>query len=364
MLNVYFDPGSHRSLNNKIFEEDAKYHGDDFYSVFRYLKKYCLENGINLNTIDFWTEDKRTEKDIYFCIDHKSFFRRLYWHFRKNQKYPVFGLNKFSKKILFQWEPPIIMPDVYARINKVIKEYDKVYFYNKADFTHRKKNLECQDILMPQSYNEPIQEYWDNTNRKFLVILGTNKSAWPFKKILAQIFSGSRFIYLGYKELFSERIRVIDFFSKKNEIDLYGSGWNRPPFFPYWGYKNSIKKAWRGPVDNRLKKLSEYNFSIVFENSIFPGWVTERIFDSFYSGNIPVYLGAPNIKDLIPDNCFIDMRNFKNFEELRKFLKSLSDSDIKNYRKNILNFFKSEKFRPFTKEYFAETFVKDVKSWK
>lgn len=361
MINLYFDPGSYRYLDNKIFEDNAKYHGDDFFLVFRYLKERCEKEGININTIDLWKKDQAKNSDVYFCIDHKSFLRRVYWHFRKNRKYPIFGLNKFSKKILFQWEPPIIMPDVYSKINKVIKQYNKAHFIDCANFTNKDKNLNCGRFIMPQSYNEPILKYWNNTDRKFLIILGTNKSAWPFKKVLSQLFSDLRFTYLGYKELFSERIKIIDFFSKYKEIDLYGNGWNKAPFFPYWNYKKSVQKVWKGSTNNRLEKLSEYKFSIVLENSAVPGWITERIFDSFYSGNVPVYLGAPDIESYIPKNCFIDMRDFKNYEDLRKFLKSLNDQDVESYRKNIKEFLSSEKFKPFSKEYFAEKIIEYIK---
>jgi hypothetical protein len=57
------------------------------------------------------------------------------------------------------------------------------------------------------------------------------------------------------------------------------------------------------------------------------GWITEKIFDCFYSGTIPVYLGAPDIDDWIRADCFVDMRGFSDFAELRAFLKQLSPAE-------------------------------------
>lgn len=50
---------------------------------------------------------------------------------------------------------------------------------------------------------------------------------------------------------------------------------------------------------------SQYKFIICFENSKTPGYVTEKIFNVFASGSIPIYDGAPNITDYIVPSSFI-----------------------------------------------------------
>ena len=42
-------------------------------------------------------------------------------------------------------------------------------------------------------------------------------------------------------------------------------------------------------------------------------WITEKIFDCFYAGTIPVYLGAPDVARWLPPECFIDMRRFGGY---------------------------------------------------
>ena len=51
------------------------------------------------------------------------------------------------------------------------------------------------------------------------------------------------------------------------------------------------------------------------------------------------------------------MRNFKDYNELRNFLKSLTDKEINNYKRNARQFLESERFKPFAKEHFAKIFV-------
>lgn len=50
---------------------------------------------------------------------------------------------------------------------------------------------------------------------------------------------------------------------------------------------------------------AQYKFIICFENSKTPGYVTEKIFNVFASGSIPIYDGAPNITDYIVPGSFI-----------------------------------------------------------
>ena len=67
-----------------------------------------------------------------------------------------------------------------------------------------------------------------------------------------------------------------------------------------------------------------------------------------------MYWGAPDIEQHIPKECFIDMRQFANYAELRSCLKSISPSEIQGYRESARKFLSSEQFRPFSKEVFVE----------
>jgi hypothetical protein len=50
---------------------------------------------------------------------------------------------------------------------------------------------------------------------------------------------------------------------------------------------------------------AQYKFILCFENSQTPGYVTEKIFNVFASGSIPIYDGAPNITDYIVSGSFV-----------------------------------------------------------
>lgn len=351
MINVYIDPPSYLYLGNELFKAKPRYDRDNILSFWLYLRDYCLERGLNLNTIDFWKEDKPVPKDIYVSFEHKNWLRKLRWHFL-DQRYPTLKLDKFKKKILFQFEPPMVMPEVYLNLDNLVKIYDKIFFACKID------NPKIQYFHYYQTYDRILDRYWRNLERNFLVIINSNKGILNIKKFLTALISTAKTNPFDYKELISERLKAIEFFSKTKEIDLYGLGWDKLPPFPYWILKKTIKKIYKGKADSKYQILSQYNFSICYENSVFPGYISEKIFDCFFAGNIPIYFGAPDIEEYIPKDCFIDMRDFKNYTELRDFLKSLGKAEIENYKEKGRQFLESEKFRPFSKEHFAELFVK------
>jgi hypothetical protein len=65
--------------------------------------------------------------------------------------------------------------------------------------------------------------------------------------------------------------------------------------------------------DTRLATLARYKFTLAFENSIAPDYVTEKFFDPLIAGSVPVYLGAPNVSDFAPaDRCFINVADFSS----------------------------------------------------
>jgi hypothetical protein len=122
----------------------------------------------------------------------------------------------------------------------------------------------------------------------------------------------------------------------------------------------AARSVYKGKVPSKLETLSRYAFSICFENSVLRGWVTEKIFDCLAAGTVPVYWGAPDIGELVDPQTFIDMRTFADYGELGRYLKSLGPRDIQRYRESGREFFRSERFVPFTKQAFTERLARIV----
>ena len=144
---------------------------------------------------------------------------------------------------------------------------------------------------------------------------------------------------------------AIDFFANTDlNFDLYGFGWNRREFQGVLRPLNKISFArdflykphssYRGTVRSKAITFSEYKFSLCFENCEAVGYVTEKIFDSMFSGCIPIYMGCPNIKEEIDPNTFINFRDFSSYKDLYSYLKKMTKNEYIHKINNIIEFYK------------------------
>ncbi|GJP59662.1 hypothetical protein CLOP_g14385 [Closterium sp. NIES-67] len=53
---------------------------------------------------------------------------------------------------------------------------------------------------------------------------------------------------------------------------------------------------------DKLAVIQRYKFSLAFENSCEPDYITEKFWQSLVAGSVPVVVGPPNIADFVPDN--------------------------------------------------------------
>jgi alpha(1,3/1,4) fucosyltransferase len=231
-----------------------------------------------------------------------------------------------SKSVLFLWEPPSVIPENYS---KTLHSYfGKVYTWDD-DLVDNKKYFKF--------YYPEFQPMCDNEI--------------PFndKKLCTQISRNKTSTHPN--ELYSKRKEVVQFYEDKNtdDFDFYGSGW------PDNCYKN-----YKGRLDSK-ECLKGYKFTYCYENiTNINGYVTEKIFDSFHYGCVPIYLGANNIEKYIPKNCFIDRRDFDSDETLYCHLKDMSEEKHNEYINNIKIFLNSDKAYLFTSDHFLEIFKEAV----
>jgi len=224
--------------------------------------------------------------------------------------------------------------------------------------------------MIPEPYDGIVggfEKLWESKERKFLCMISQNKlpTMW-------------------YRELYTERLRLLEHFSLSDSIDLYGIGWDRMPFrvgerrlprhierahravwerLPFTRnhpYEETIRKVWRGQVESKYETMSGYTFAITYENMELDGWINEKIFDAFLVGTVPVFRGAPDVSDYIPEDCFIDGRRFASHAEMEAFLRGLSKLEIDRYRVNAREFMASDAYRPFTKQAFADLILEAI----
>ena len=298
------------------------------------LKKKLNELGHTLDTIDIYD------------IDDYDFF--IFLEYPENQINLIDKLKK-NKKILLLvlLESDIIKPNNYDRNNH--QPFDYIFTW-KEDLID---NVKYFKINSATKFPQDITVRYKDKKKLCTMIVGNKANNSP-------------------KELYSKRLQVLKWFEKKHpeEFDLYGMGWellivknrylnalfNRIKILRKILARKHI--CYRGVVSSKSETLSIYKFSICFENAKdTPGYITEKIMDSLKAGCIPIYWGAPNIKDYIDENCFIDYTSFNNNEELYDYIKSLSELEYNEMILNIVNYFNSERAEHFSIETFVDSII-------
>ncbi len=335
MMRGAFIVGEHL-LKNKIFDEYLniyKYDG----RIYRFiaLKKELQRNKIDLFTQDFFKNEKPD-----FAIFLDDIFK------------DDFNLS-ISKKFLIAFEPPIILAGNHNK-DLLLKKYSKVFTWNDSLVD------DTNFIKFYLSFNLNNIDVPENTVRKKnITMICENKKSYK------------------QNELYSERLKIIKWYEKNDSsnFDLYGRGWNKFVFgrrpFTYLNRFNSIglflkifdKKysVYKGPIQKKNDILKQYNFSFCYENSHnLTGYISEKIFDCFFSYTIPIYKGASNINKLIPKELFINTDDFKDISDLNKYIKSIKDDELIKKRLDIYEYLKSQRVNVFSSEYNAKIIADEI----
>ena len=140
--------------------------------------------------------------------------------------------------------------------------------------------------------------------------------------------------------------------SMGNDIDIYGAeprdAPNRWKEFPNY----------YGRAENKQETLREYNFVIAFENSDYPGYITEKIIEAFKAGAVPLYWGGgAYLRESIPSHCYIDCRD-REAGEVYQMIKNMTQEDIIFFRRAALQFLKSDAADRFTGRYLRREVIK------
>jgi alpha(1,3/1,4) fucosyltransferase len=275
----------------------------------KYLHKWSL---------DFWRSiavSPEVEKIVFFNLinRHRRDFKLSY-------------LPK-DKLVLFLWEPPLILPNMYKERN--LRRFSKIYTWDDDLVDGITYFKFYYPVLQPMLSELPRFE-----DKKLCTFVGTcMKSS---KK----------------ESLYEERKKAIAYFEQIGEegFEFYGRKWEPCAY-----------KSYRGPIADKIQTIKNYRFSICYENSSTRnGYITEKIFDCFAAGCVPIYWGAPNVETYIPKGCFIDRRDFATMDELYVFLKDMTKQEYEGYIERIRAYLNSEQAQLFSLAHFEEIFFEAV----
>jgi len=251
--------------------------------------------------------------------------------------------------------------DIILAIVKANPAVCLVYIPNEPDFVvplHNEKVLPGLPVDLLLTWNDRIVGRFEHVRKQNIgqpVIKPDEIPAIPFadRKFISSIFAYKPPGVTG--TLFDERLNAVEFFSQQAEgMDLFGVGWeaSEQPF---------VKASYRGRCERKIEIQKQYKFSIAFENcGTMPGLITEKIFDCFAAGTVPVYLGAPNVAEYIPSSCYVDFRAFGTYMDLYDYLVHMPEQRYQEYLDAVSEFLDSPQYYSFTSACYAENLSREI----
>jgi hypothetical protein len=236
-----------------------------------------------------------------------------------------------KRLILIAFEPPTIMWDMYEP--KTLALFSRVLTWNDKLVDKCKFFKFCYPYLLPRM---PVIPSF--SEKKFLTMVARYKRS------------------SHANELYTERRRAIRYFDKhpKFGFEFYGVAWPGQKF-----------PTWLGEIpggrDGKLNILKHYRFCICYENmKDVKGYITEKIFDCFAAGVIPIYWGASNIERYIPKNCYLLREDFSSMKSLVAYLQGMKEAEYNQYLANARKFLSSSAAHQFTQEKFIDILIDQI----
>ena len=261
-------------------------------------------------------------------------------------------------------ESPLIARNFYHDIVRYAGRFRHNYQFRGTHARLAVTGTTFHPIVLPMETRTslPLQDW---NKRSYLILINSNKRAvnrdWSNPKaVVRSAASQVRFRFLQVidpwmriREIYVDRIEALRYFSDHSDFVLYGGGWDQ--VIPGFGAKDTqaVRTVWKGQLEYQHKRevMSRFKFALCFENCTFPGYVTEKIFDCFLAGCIPIYFGAPDIVDFVPPQTFVDYRRFRNYADLDRFLREMTESEADHYLEAARDFLTSPAFDKFTVDY-------------
>jgi hypothetical protein len=99
------------------------------------------------------------------------------------------------------------------------------------------------------------------------------------------------------------RMRAIEALREIDQVDVYGLAVGQP-------------------VKDKMSVASQYRFVMCFENDLYPGYVTEKVFHAWATGAVPIWWGLDSHRNLNV-NAFVNFSEMENLQELQHSIQAL-----------------------------------------
>jgi len=233
----------------------------------------------------------------YNCTSNMNYNKHIEWVYDNSSDVSMFidhsipkGMAVCDNKKKYAWvlESKEIIPNI---VEYVKQNYDLLSLHYEAIFTCNKELLSLGPAIKYSITNAVpwVQDRKIHNKYKLVSMISSNKS-----------------MCAGH----NNRLKWVS--KLKNDVDLYGSGFN-------W-------------IDKKEDGLKDYMFSVAIENSSYDTYYTEKITDCFAVGTIPIFYGNKDIGNIFNPNGIIMLDD--NFD-IKSLNSDLYYSKIEAIRENF-----------------------------
>jgi hypothetical protein len=322
-----------RLRDNEPFRPGAGPNNGEFFLPWRRLRDRFASAGVELNTRDV-NAGREVAFELHLNAQHSVTHPRAY---------------------VYLYEDPVVRPINADRAT--LARYRKV-------FTSNENLIDGEHILRLDYPNEltirPMPGFAERD--LFCVLIASNKAL----------------LRPHPRSLHHRRVEAIRFFEAHapQHFVLHGPGWDIPPVGPgvagrlvkrlnewrsRWRTGPPAFPSYRGKIGAKAEVLDRARFSICYENSRgSPGYLTEKIFDCFTSGCVPVYIGTTHAQPPIPAECYIDGDAFATPHDMLAFLEAIDAPRFAQYQAAMRAFLASPQARRFTNQHWCDTLVQTI----
>jgi len=201
-VELYIDPPTHHFLKDRLFDPTfAPQLGDQFLAPYAYLKEFFETRGVAVHTADFLGAQPDGALKVYVSLGRWSEYRKLAGR-------PDVILSAF-----LAMETPVVEPALYRELKHAQHLFRRVYSWSDSASLEPFVGgpLQCLPMRWPQSFESVHEKIWARSGRKFLVMMNANKV--PRYRTPC-------------RELYTERMKAVEYFGRTGDIDLYGRGWD------------------------------------------------------------------------------------------------------------------------------------------
>ena len=148
----------------------------------------------------------------------------------------------------------------------------------------------------------------------------TTKTYWGGKvPLLNELMDGrkinarkKKFVSAFIGKSYPIRLHAIELLTQINKVDVFGA-------------------SARNQVNIPANVAKKYRYVLCFENDIYPGYVTEKPFEAYLAGTVPLYYGF-DVEQYLNPKAVVNLLDFTDFESWIDFIKEL-ENDTKMYKK-------------------------------